>query len=380
MDFKFSEEQEMFSESVKRFMKKEVTKEYVRTCDREKRIPLDVYRKMAEFGWLGIPFPEEYGGSGGDEILKTILLEEASRAMSALAGAYSRSVVYGGQSIYFYGSEKQKKEYLPALCQGEMLFALALTEPNAGSDAAAIITSATPDGDDFIINGTKMFPTGANVADRILTVVKTDKNAHPSKGISIFLVDRRKKGVTVKLLDMVGQWAASTTEITFDHVRVSRDDALGPINEGWKNLLRTLEMERHGLAACALGLAQAAFADALQYAKERVQFGRPIGKFQAIQHMLADMKMGIEASRWLTYKAALNINEGRFNRMDASIAKLYSSETLRRIVNKGMEILGGYSMSMEFDMQRYYRDLKVYEIGGGTSEIQRNIIARELGL
>lgn len=380
MEFRFTEEQELFRDFVRKFMKKEVTREYVRKYDTEKKIPLDVYRKMADLGWLGIPFPEEYGGSGGDAILKCILLEEASKAMTALAGAYSRSVTYGGESIYAYGSEEQKKKYLPALCKGEMLFAMALTEPNAGSDAASIITSAVPDGNDFIINGQKMFSTGANVADRILTVVKTDKKADAYKSISIFLIDRRSKGLEVRLLDMIGQWSANTTMITFDNVRVSGKDLCGPLNEGWKNLLVSLELERYSLAAAALGTAEAAFDDALQYAKEREQFGRKIGKFQAIRHMLADMEMDLKACHLLTYKAAWQVANGIYDPIDASVAKLFTSEALMRVVNKGMEILGGYSMTMEYDMQRYYRDLKMFEIGGGTSEIQRNIIAKQLGL
>jgi alkylation response protein AidB-like acyl-CoA dehydrogenase len=380
MDFNFTEEQEMLRETARRFMTKECPREMVRAYDEEERFPTELFDKMGALGWMGIPYPEEYGGIGGTAIDLAILLEELSHGMRALATVYYITVVLGGMAIFHGGTEKQKKLYIPKVSNGELKLALSLTEPNAGSDLASLKTSAVLKGNEWVINGQKTFCTLADQADFMVMGVRTEKEGPRHKGISLMLVPKDTKGVTIRKIPKLGIRAISACEIFLDEVRLPQENLLGEINQGWNSIIKTLDLERLTLAAVAVGDTQAVLEEAVRHAKEREQFGKPIGKYQLIQAMIADIRVELEAARWLTYRLAWLLSEGKPSHLESSIAKLYSSEVCMRAVVNGMQILGGYGYTMEYDMQRHFRDAKINEIGGGTSQIQRLIIARELGL
>ncbi|MEM2983138.1 MAG: acyl-CoA dehydrogenase family protein, partial [Candidatus Bathyarchaeia archaeon] len=380
MDFEFTEEQKILRDTVRKFVIRECPREVVRAHDEEERFPAELFEKMAALGWMGIPYPERYGGLGGNAIDLTIVLEEIARGMRALATAYYATVVLGGQAIYHGGTEDQKLKYIPLICQGEIKLALSLTEPNAGSDLASLSTTATVEDDHFLINGQKTFCTLADQAHFIVMAVRTQKDAPKHRGISLVIVPGNQKGMTIRKIPKLGIRAISACEIFLSDVRIPKENLLGDLNQGWTSILKTLDMERLTLAAVAVGDTQAILEEALSHAKERVQFGQPIGKFQLIQAMLADMRVELEAARLLTYHLAWLISEGRPCHMESSIAKLYASEACMRAAVNGMQILGGYGYTMEYDMQRHFRDAKINEIGGGSSQIQRLIISREMGL
>jgi alkylation response protein AidB-like acyl-CoA dehydrogenase len=380
MDFNLTEEQKILQSTVRSFIKKEVKKELIDELDEKEEYPSELAKRMAELGWFALPFPEEYGGIGGKPMDVAVLLEELGYGMMALAGAYIMNVVFGGLSIYHYGNEEQKKYYLPKLARGEIKFALSVTEPNAGSDIASLTTSAKKDGDYYIINGSKVFSTGAHVADYLVTATRTDPTLPKHKGITMFLVPTNTPGVEIRRLKKLGMRSVGTNEIFFDNVKIPKENMLGNLNEGWKNMLKTLSNERVYAGAVAVGGAQRVLDDVINYAKERVQFGQPISKFQAIQFMLADMSMEIELARLITYYAVWRVENGLSAMKEVSMAKLYPSEVYTRVANKGLQIMGGYGYMMEYEVQRHLRDAKFFEIAGGTSEIQRVIIANELGL
>jgi acyl-CoA dehydrogenase len=378
MDFILNEEQEMIKKSIREFMEKECPREYVREHDEQEKFPSDLFQKMARMGWLGLPFPEKYGGSGYGVMEVALLLEELGRAMRAAGTVYLVSVIFGGESILNFGNEDQKGLFLPKICRGEVKFALALTEPDSGSDAASLSTSAVLRGDNYFINGSKTFITGAMEADWLIVVARTDETVSKYEGITIFLVNRKTPGIEINKIRKLGVRAVDFNEISFDNAQVNKENILGILNKGWQHIQTTLEMERIGIAASSVGNAQLIVEDALQYSKKRMQFGKPIGKFQMIQKMLADMQTEVDAARLLTYRAAWMKDKGIYCLKEASMAKLFASDVCMRCAIQGMEILGGYGYTMEYDMQRYFRDAQQNKIGGGTSEIQRIIIAQEM--
>ncbi len=380
MDFDFTEEQEMFRNTVREFVKKELPIEYVKRCESEGRPPWEAFQKIAELGWLGVIVPEEYGGSGGSAIDLMILMEELGRGMLELALMVFRTAVHCVSNIRWHGTQKQKEYFLPKAVKGELIFSFALTEPHAGSDAAAITTSAVADGDDYIINGSKMFCTGLHIANWCLVATRTDKTVPKHKGITNFLVDPKNPGIEIRLLETLGRRCVPTCEATFDGVRVPKDNMLARLNESWKNILSHLELERLVSIASFVGAAQAAFDDALQYAKVREQFGQPIGKFQAISHKLADMQVAIHICRLLMYNVAWLVTKGQRATMETAIYKLYCGEAYKYIALEGMQIMGAYGYTTEYNMERHLRESLVATMGPGSSETQRNIISRELGL
>ena len=385
MDFRFTEQQEMLRKAIRDFMEKECPKEKVRKWDNEGNIGAveEVFEKFKSLGVMGILIPEKYGGSGGNAIDFSIILEEMSRVCWGLACYYVEATIYGGAIIEECGSEEQKQFYLPRIARGEIIFSYAITEPDGGSDAAAAQTMAVQQGDNFVINGTKMFITGANRTDYIVTLVRTDKSVPKHKGLSLFIVDPRSKGYSAKPLKKLAAHLDDTCEVVFDNVVVPKENILGgpdALNKGWPLLLKTLELEHIQLAAVALGGAQAAYDDALEYAKQRQQFGQPIGKFQAISHMLAEMAVDLHLARLITYHCAWMKSEGMPCYKESCMAKLYTTETATKLALKAMEIFGGYSMMMEYDIQRYLRESFIGLIGGGTKQIQKNMIARAIGL
>ncbi|RJQ25006.1 MAG: acyl-CoA dehydrogenase [Peptococcaceae bacterium] len=380
MNFELTEDQALIKETAKRFVKKELPMEWVRQCDDEERYPMEPYKKLAELGFLGLPFKKKYGGSDGNILDTVILLEEISKGMTALGAAYMQSVAFGGLSLDDYGSEEQKETYLPKIISGNTLFCLALTEANAGSDVASLKTSAVKDGNYFVINGSKVFITGVQVAEYMLCGVRTNKNVANHKGITMMIVPTKSEGIEIRKLRKLGMKPVGTNEVFFENVRVPVENVVGGVDQGWYNLMKTLNNERCIAAAVCVGSAQACIDGVLQYVKEREQFGRPIGTFQANQHAIVDMQMEVDNARLLAYRAAWLSANHKPCVKETSMAKLYASEAFRNVANMGVQLLGGYGFMMEYDMQRYYRDCKFFEIAGGASQIQRNIIAKELGL
>ena len=380
MDFDFTEEQDMLRESVRKMMEKHATGEYVRQLDREQAYPHKLYDAWVEMGLLRMPFPEDYNGLGGNAIDMVIIAEELSRKSFDFFTAYGGSV-FCGLNIVRKGSEEQKRLWIPKLLSGEIKMSISMSEPDAGSDLSAIRTTARRDGDDWVINGQKIWATGAGATNNVINVyVKTDTRAHYRKGMSLFLVPNDLPGITLRKLDMLGRRCVGTYEIFFDNVRVPAANLIGGENQGWDVVLAGLQIERLASAAGYCGGAQAVVDLALQYAKDRKQFGRSIGTFQSIAHMLADMQTDAEAARTMMWRAAWMLSKGRDALREISMAKLLSSETYVKLANMGMQILGGYGYSMELDMQRHFRDSRSTTIGAGTSQMQRNLIAGLMGL
>ncbi len=380
MDFKLTEEQGILKKTVRDFMEKECNRDYVRECDEKEVFPEELFRKLTALGWLGLRVPIKYGGSEAGTMELAIFLEEVARVMLAAARIYYSLYLIGAHYISTFGNEEQKEFCLPLLVKNKIRFAFALTEPNSGSDAASLTTSAVLDGDEFVVNGQKTFVTGGKIADLILVMVRTDKTAEKRRGISMLLVDSRSPGITYRKLKKLGLWPVDLYEVFLDAVKVHRRNLLGGVNKGWEQVLKVLDHERFCLAAANVGGAQAVLEDAIKYCKERYQFGKPIGKFQMIREKLADIQLEVDAARLLTYRTAWMVGEGIPCSKESSMAKLFSSETYMRAAWKGVQIMGGYGYMMEFDMQRHFRDAKLTEIGGGTSEIQRLVIADNLGL
>ncbi len=383
MDFKFTEEQEMLRQSVGKLMDKVWSKELEREHDRTGEYPYALWDAFAEAGFMALPFPEEYGGSGGSVIDFCIMSEELGSRSAAARGAYIGPVLFGGMKIFYNANEEQKKHYLPAIARGELRFAFGLTEPNAGSDAANTQTRAVQDGDNFIINGNKMFITGSHVADYVMTVTRTDPNVPKHKGLTIFFVDTKNKGFSAMPLDKFGGRAVASCELVYEDVVVPQDAILGGperLHDGWKQVFTTLNVERIVIGAGYVGEGRLTLEEAIQYSKERVQFGQPIGKFQAVQHMLAEVATELEAARWLVYRAAWLRKEDQPCAKEAAMAKLFASEMTKKAALTGMQVMGGYGYMNEFDMQRHLRNAVLAPIGGGTSQIQKNIIARQIGL
>ncbi len=378
MDFELSEDQELMRRSLREFLEKECPKEYLDRHDEEGEFAHEVFQKLAELGWMGVYIPEEYGGAGGSIIDSLILAEEVGRVSPAIAIAYGYWPI-AITAILKQGEEEQKRRYLPALARGEM-FVAALSEPDAGSDAVSVATTARPEGDYYIIDGSKTFVTGGNDAAYLSVIARTDKSVPKRDGLTLFVVPAETEGVERRRLEELGFRATGMSEIFFTGVKVPKDSMLGSLNKGWQALQSFWNAERLCAAAQALGGAEGAFDIALQYAKERVQFGRPIGKFQVIAHMLADMAVDIEAARVLIYYAAWKESQGIECPMDCSMAKVYATDTFMKVATDGIQILGGYGCTMDYPMQRYFRDAKGYQIAGGTTQIQRNLIARQMGL
>ena len=378
MDFKFTEEEEIFRKTVADFAKKELAP-IAQEIDEKAQFPMNVYKKAGELGFLGLRFPEQWGGSAANTIMECIFLEEMNRVEAGVPGAIFSSVL-AVTPINDHGTEAQKKKYLIPTNKGEMISALGATEPNAGSDIASMQTTARKDGDSYIINGTKMFITNGPIADFISLAAKTDRSKQ-HRGISFLIVEKGTPGFTVsRKLNLYGTRSAIRGELVFEDCRIPQDNLVGEENRGFYYLMECFNREKIMIGASCVGIAQAAFDEALQYAKERVQFGQAIGKFQAIQHMLADMAANIEIGKLLTYKAAWMLDEGMEATKEASYAKLISSEMANQVTYQSLQIHGGYGYSMEFPIQRHVRDVRLYTIGGGTSQIMRRTIAKKFGL
>ncbi|MCS6936845.1 MAG: acyl-CoA dehydrogenase [Candidatus Bipolaricaulota bacterium] len=377
MNFTLTPEQELFRKSAREFALKEL-EPIAADLDREHRVALDVLKKLGSLGYLGMTVPEEYGGIGADMLSYILVMEELSRSCASTSTAVTVQNSLCNTLLVEFGSETQKRKYLPELATGKKFGAFALTEPESGSDAAGMKTTAVPKGDSFILNGTKRFITSAGFADIFLVFALTDPSAG-NRGVSCFLVERHTPGFTVgKEEDKMGIRGSSTCELFFENCRVPRENLIGELNRGFKVAMVTLDSGRIGVAAQALGIAQAALDEAIQYAKERKAFGKPLAEFQAIQFKLAEMKTKVEAARLLVYKAAWKKDHKLDYIMDASIAKLYASEIASEVADEAVQIFGGYGYIRDYKVERLYRDARITRIYEGTSEIQKLVIAREL--
>ncbi|MFS0782112.1 acyl-CoA dehydrogenase [Bacillus sp. 1P06AnD] len=379
MDFSLSKEQKMIQEMVRDFAQKEI-KPLAIELDREARFSQPLFKRMGELGLLGIPFPEQYGGAGGDTISYAIAVEEIGKVCGGTGLSYAAAVSLGASPIYYFGTEEQKQTYLVPLASGEGIAAFGLTEPNAGSDAGGTKTTAVLDGDEYVINGEKCWITNGTYAKTVTVTAVTGKDERGKNIISALIVPQGTPGMTITApYEKMGVRASDTTQIVLEDVRVPKENILGDSQKGFKQFLYTLDGGRISIAALAVGLAQGAFEKALQYSKERKQFGQPISSFQAIQFKLADMAMEIELARNMVYKAAWLKDQGKPFTKESAYAKLFATEMAFRTCNQAIQIHGGYGYMREYEVERFLRDAKLLEIGEGTSEIQRLVISRQLG-
>ncbi|ALC89910.1 acyl-CoA dehydrogenase [Bacillus sp. FJAT-18017] len=378
MDFNLTAEQEMIRKTIREFADAEVAPGALER-DRTKEFPADIFKKLADMGIMGLPFPEEYGGGGADTISFAIVTEELSRACGSTGITYSAHISLGGAPINMFGTEEQKRMFLTPICTGESFGAFGLTEPNAGSDAGGTRTSARLENGEWVINGSKCFITNASYAKHLALTAVTGGSGD-KKEISAIIVPTDSKGFAViDNYEKMGLHSSNTTELVLEDVRVPEEHLLGKKGEGFKQFLMTLDGGRIGIGAMAVGIAQAAFDKALQYSKERKQFGKSLSSFQAIQFKLADMAMKIELARTMVYKAAWLKDQGKRFSKEASMCKLYASEICMEVTDQAVQIHGGYGYMKDYHVERYMRDAKLLEIGEGTSEIQRMVIAREVG-
>lgn len=377
MNFTFSEEHEMLRELAKKFADNEL-RPRADEIDRNEDVPIELMKSAAELGFLGVPFPEEYGGSGMGEIGYCVMLEEISKACFSTSVAIGGHVSIGAMAVYLGGSEEQKERFMPALCSGEKIAAYALTEPQAGSDAAAIRTTAVKKGDRYILNGQKTFITNGGVADVYSVFAVTDKSAG-LRGISAFLVEKNFPGFRAgKPEEKMGIRGAHTSDLFFDEVEVPAENLLGAENRGFKIAMETLNAGRLSLGAQCLGAAKEVLDRSVKHSLEREQFGKPIARLQAIQWMLAEMSTDIYCMESMVYRTAALYDQGkRFPRESAQV-KLFCSEALGRCVDKAVQIHGGMGYMRELPIERFYRDARITRIFEGTNEIQKLVIARDL--
>lgn len=381
MNFDLTEEQEDFRKAVREFAE-EVIAPRAEEMDRREELPLDIVKQMGELGLFGLPFPEEYGGQGADFLTFCVAVEEIARVDSSMAITLEAAVGLGANPIYRFGTEEQKQRWLVPMCRGEILGAFGLTEPGGGSDAGATRTTARLEGGSWVINGSKAFITNSGTPiSKVVTITAVTGEPGGDGEISAIIVPTDTPGFAVgRSYRKVGWRASDTHEISFTDCRVPEDHLLGERGKGYAQFLQTLDDGRIAIAALAVGLAQGCLDQSLAYARERHAFGRPIGAFQAVQFKIADMKVAVETARLATYRAAWLKDRGRPLRAEAAVAKLYASEAAVACAREAVQIHGGYGFVEEFPVARFYRDSKVLEIGEGTSEIQRLLIARDLGL
>jgi short/branched chain acyl-CoA dehydrogenase len=382
MDFDLSPEQDDFRKAVRAFAE-EVIAPRAEEFNRTEAFPLDIVKEMGQMGLFGVPFPEEYGGQGADFLTFAIAVEEIARVDSSMAITLEAGVGLGANPVHAEGTEEQKRRWLAPMCRGEILGAFGLTEPGSGSDAANIRTTARLEDGEWVINGSKSFITnsGTEITGLVTITAATGKEADGRTEISAIIVPAGTPGLEVgPSYRKVGWHGSDTHELSFHDCRVQEENLLGERGKGLHNFLRTLDDGRIAVGALSVGLAQGCLEESLKYANERRAFGRPIGAFQALAFKIADMKVAVETARLAVYKAAWLRDQGRPYKADAALAKLYGSEIAVTCARQAVQVHGGYGYMEEFPVARFYRDSKVLEIGEGTSEVQRILIARDLGL
>lgn len=379
MDFDLSQEQTMIQKMVHDFADHEIAPKAAE-IDRTGRFPVETFKRLGELGLLGLPISEEYGGAGADTISYALAVEEIGRACGSTGLSYAAHVSLGCGPLYYFGTDKQKRQYLAPLASGAALGAFGLTEANAGSDAGATETRAVREGDHYVINGNKAFITNAGYAKTIVVTAVVGKDERGKNVIGSFIVPTDAAGFSVtRTYEKMGLRGSNTCELALEDVRVPISNLLGSETGGFKQFLYTLDGGRISIGALSIGIARAAYEAALHYAKERIQFGQSISKFQAIQFKLADMAMHIELGRNMVLKAAWLKDQHRPFTKESAMAKLFASEICMRATDQAVQIHGGAGYVQDFPVERYMRDAKLMEIGEGTSEIQRMVIARQIG-
>lgn len=373
-----NETQTLWRDMVHQFVEQEITREYIRKCDIERAYPYEGYAKIARAGWLKLLIPESAGGDGGDIFDYALMCEGAGRFGFDFATAVMVST-FTAMNIVHHGSKEQKEQFLVPFMEGKSRFSISISEPQAGSDAANTKTRATLENGQWVIRGQKLWCSGA-AADNVVIamLVRTGEGKSKHEGLSVLLVPNNAPGVTIRRLPTLARRATGTTEIFLDEARVPESAVLGKPGQGWSIITEHLELERIAVAAAYVGNAQTAVDDALRYAHERIQFDRAIYEFQVLRHMLADMQTQVDAARLLVYRAAALAAASTPCSREVAMAKLFASETLQTVSRQGMQILGGHGMLPEADMERYFREGMQSTIGGGTSQIQRTIIAKSM--
>jgi alkylation response protein AidB-like acyl-CoA dehydrogenase len=379
MNFELPAEHRMIRDTVREFCEEEIAP-IAQEIENEHRYPAEIFDQLGELDMMGVPVAEEYGGLGGDQLVYALVTEELGRVSGSIGLSYAAHVSLASKPIEMFGTDEQKERWLRPLAEGEYVGSWALTEPGSGSDASDMDTRAEKEGDEWVLDGTKQFITNASEAGSVLVKAVTDPGAGYD-GISTFIVDPDDDGFEVTTLwDKMGLNASPTCEIQLTDCRIPEDRLLGEEGEGWEQTKKTLDGGRISIAALSVGLAQGAYEAAKSYAVEREQFGQPISKFDAVRDMIVGMDRKIERSRLLTHKAAWTYDQGNEVPHESSVAKLDASETAREVAEDAVQVLGGYGYTEDFSPQRFLRDAKLMEIGEGTSEIQRLVIGRELGL
>lgn len=377
MNFQLTKEQEFVRKMVREFATNEV-EPLAADVDKEHRFPEETVEKMAKYGMMGIPFPTEYGGAGGDEVSYAITVEELSRVCASTGVIVSAHTSLCCWPIYKWGNKEQKEKYLPDLLSGKKLGAFGLTEPNAGTDASGQQTRAVLDGDEWVLDGAKCFITNGGYAEVFIVMAMTDKSKG-NHGISAFIVEKSDPGFSIgKVEDKMGIHGSSTTELIFQNCRIPKDRLLGGMGKGFKVAMSTLDGGRIGIASQALGIAQGALDVTIEYMKQRKQFGKKLSQMQALQFVVADLATKIEAARLLVYKAAFDEDEGNPYGVSAAMAKLFAAETAMEVTTKCVQLHGGYGYTADYPVERMMRDAKITEIYEGTSEVQRMVIAASL--
>jgi alkylation response protein AidB-like acyl-CoA dehydrogenase len=380
LDFEFTPEQRLWRETLHRFMEREVGREYTREHDASREFPHEAYEKIADQGWLGILVPEALGGLAADPIMYAIFCEAIGKYSLDFAACVMTSM-FTATNISSSGTDAQRADYLPGFLSGERKFSIAISEPGAGSDAAGVKTRARLDesGEEWILDGNKVFCSGAHLPNATITVLaRTGDDRHT--GLSLILVPNTTPGVDIRKMNTIVRRSLGTTEIFFGDARVPRDNIIGEPGEGWRILGQHLEYERLSLAASYVGNARTALDDTIEYTKGRTQFGRPLSSFQVLKHRMAENECEVEAARLLVYSAASKMARGERAMKEVSMAKVFAADVAFKTAFNGMQALGGYAQLPEYDMERYFREAKHGMVGGGTQEIQRSIIAKEMGL
>lgn len=381
MDLSFTREQENLRERTRAFVDREVPPEVARMLDERGEYPHDIMAKLAKEGFWGINVPEKYGGLGGGIMELMIFFEEISKNLPVLAWTSGNVLLYGNNILKVNGNKEQRKRFLPGLVNGEYLFCFALTEPDAGSDAANITTQAEPVNGSYRINGSKVFISGASVAHISVTNTRTSPSRY--KGITSFLVDTAQKGYSATPIKKLGYRGSDTCEVYYRDVEVSKENILGGeecCNGGWKQMMRLLNGERLVLSACAIGISESVLGILVDHLKERQKISRIAGRYQAVEHRIADMASRLEAGRQLALRSAWMVTQKMECVKETSMTKLFCAETGKAITRLAMEVMGRFGYTMECDIQRFYRDIPILAIGGGTSQIQKNIISKIMGL